>query len=291
MQSLTRASDRRVDIPDRPGIFVRTPFGETHVVVDGDPGASVVVACIHGLPGSSRDFRRLGHALTTRGACCVRIDMPGYGKSPPSKALLRTPAQRAAFVEAVMKARGHRRFAVVGHSFGGSAALVLASTSTAVTAVALVCSIGTVRHRGLGIPNGITAAMGTMSSKSAAAARLLAPATAFLRQTMAALDPRAPLLSDAAVVDVTALIGGIDFADLRRAARNVRVPALVLSGGRDTIVEPRVGRILAASLSSSPLVSHRFIRDGSHFLQRDDAVGIAHWLTLVTPSADPPLRS
>lgn len=282
---------RRLEIPDRPGIFVPTPQGECHVVVDGDPSASDVVAvCIHGLPGSSRDFRRLGHALQSRGGSCLRLDLPGFGKTPSLPRPLSTPKARADFVADVVRARGlgRRSIVVVGHSFGGTAALTLASSPGSLTigALALVCSVGTIRHAGLGIPHEVTGALGRLGKVASPTWKTLLdpvvqPAADHLRQVMARLDPRAPILDDDQLADVTAMIAGLDFVALRAATRAVRCPTLVVSGGRDRIVEPRVGEALAGLLSSSgALVTRRLVREGTHFLQRDDAAAIADWIML-----------
>lgn len=267
---------------DVPGVLVKTSVGAVHVVVDGNVDADVVVACVHGLPGSARDFIHLGRELRRRGACAVRFDMPGFGRSPPPTSTVHAPQQRAAVVAEVMHRLGHERYAVVGHSFGGTAALATAATFEAVTALALICSVGVTRHRGLTIPHEITRQLAGIRDLPVVGARLAAPFIDVVRQTTERLGVRGERpFSDDEIVDQMQLLGGIDYADLRGFARRVRVPALVMSAEDDRILERAVPFTLAAALTSSPLVTHHHRTTGGHFLQKRAAAAIADWLTIV----------
>ncbi len=268
---------------DVDSVVVSTAVGDVHVVVDGDVGADVVVACIHGLPGSARDFLHLGRALQKRGACAVRFDLPGFGRSPPSTSLLLQPLQRAAVIAAVMQRLGHARYAVVGHSFGGTAALATAASVEAVSALALISSMGVTRHHGLTIPHEITRHLAGLRDVPLVGARLAAPVLNVVRRTTGRLGIRGErAFLDDEVVEQMQLMGGIDFADLRGFARRVRVPALVMSAEDDRIIERAVPFMLAAALSSSssPLVSHHHRATGGHFLQKRAAAAIADWLLI-----------
>jgi pimeloyl-ACP methyl ester carboxylesterase len=264
-----------VVVGDTPGVFVSTPRGDVHVVVDGDP-AWPAVATIHGLPGSARDFRVLAGHLAAAGVCTVRIDAPGFGRTPPHGALAKTPAERAALVVDVMRARGHRRFAVVAHSFGGSAALACAGLwPDAVSALALVSTMGVTRHRGLQLPPSVTGALGQLVRAPVVGERAFATLKAAYDR--AGVRRERPVDADGLWAE-TQVIGALDFADLRLLAARVRCPTLVVGGDDDALVQRDVGFALAAALSSSSLVSHRRLRGGGHFLQKSDAAAVAHWL-------------
>ncbi len=277
---------------DGAGVFVRTSRGEVHVVVDGDPAAPAFCA-IHGLPGSTRDFRSLALDAARRGLCAVRLDLPGFGRSPShreggsSSSLLATPAERAHLIAEVMAARGHRRFAVVGHSFGGTAALATAALHPdRVTALVMVNSVGVTRHRGLQLPHELIAQVQRLARLPVIGERVLG----LLRQSYGRMGLKSdrPLDTDD-LLDHTRIIGGLDFADLRQLAARVRCPALVVSARDDKLVEPLVAFTLAAALASSSSsssaalqqqgpVSHRHLGAGGHFLQKRDAPAIASWL-------------
>jgi pimeloyl-ACP methyl ester carboxylesterase len=274
---------------DSPGVLVATPAGDVHVVIDGDPGAAIVVACVHGLPGGARDFRLLGRALAKRGACCVRLDLPGFGRSPAPSALLRRPQDRAALVAAVMKARGHRRYAVVGHSFGGTAALALAGmagTSSSVTALGLICSVGITRHQGLTVPHEFTGAIAGLHGVPLVGSTLTGPFVRLFRQATERLGVRGDrAFTDDELVDHAHIIGGLDFKDLRAFAGAVQAPTLVLSAQDDRLVESAVSFTLAAALRRAPIVTHHHREQGGHFLQHRAPHVIADWLMAVASPA------
>lgn len=271
---------------DGPGVLVPTSFGDIHVKVDGDPGAAVVAAFVHGLPGSTRDFAAAGRTLAARGGCAVRLDLPGFGRSPRSSSSLLAPADRADLVAAVMQARGHRRYAVVGHSFGGTAALALAgraSTSGPVSAVGLVASVGITRHRGLSLPHELTGALAGLHGVPVVGERLAGPLVARFREALNRFGIRGDRpFSDRELVEQAATVGALDFKDLRQWAAAVRAPVLVISAEDDRIVESDVSFTLAAALAGAPLVSHHHRRVGGHFLQRKVGAVIADWLMVVT---------
>jgi len=269
--------------PDEPaGVFVRTGVGDVHVKIDGDPSADVVCVFVHGLPGSLRDFTLAARGLAARGGCAVRVDMPGFGRSPPSSTLLVRPAERAALIADVMRARGHRRYAVCGHSFGGTTALALAAQADAVTAVVLACSVGITRHRGLTIPHELTGVIAGLRTVPVVGGPLTAPFVGRFRAAAERLGVRGDRpFSDDELVAQAKVIGGLDFADLRRYAASVRVSVLVLSAEDDRLVEPAVGFTLAAALRAAPLVTHHHRAQGGHFLQHRAADVIADWLATV----------
>jgi pimeloyl-ACP methyl ester carboxylesterase len=267
-------STRRLDldIAEPAGVFVGTAVGDVHVVVDGDPAAPAV-ACVHGIPGATRDFRAFAAHASALGLCTVRIDMPGFGRSPQSAPFLRSPVERAGLVRAVMQARGHRRYGVFGHSFGGTVALALAATARDdVTALVLCNSVGTLRHRGLQVPHELLAPV-----KHVARIPVLGPrALDVLTATYARMGIKSdrPLGVDD-VVAHTSLIGALDFAEQRLHAAAVRAPTLVLSAADDPLVEPMVGFALAAAIGESETTVHRHHQRGGHYLQKRDAAAIA----------------
>lgn len=105
--------------PDAGGGIIETSGGPIHYVETVGEGMPIVF--IHGMPGNCRDFDRARTELPGRHT--IAFDRPGYGWSegPPQD----FGRQLDSIVEAA-STLGVNRAVVVGHSFGGLAALGLA---------------------------------------------------------------------------------------------------------------------------------------------------------------------
>ena len=252
-----------------------TFLGDVHVVTEGDPQAPAV-AMIHGIPGSTRDFRYLGPAVAALGLRAVRIDLPGFGKTPASAFASSRVPDRAVFIQRVMRSLGHDTFALAGHSFGGSIATHCASLfPDAVSALVVINSISTRRHRGYRAPGALIRASTRLLDVPFVGPRW----HEVVKRGYAAMGLRSDTGLAVDVIKLQfAIFGGIDFKELRVAASRVRCPALVVSAKDDPLVEPACGFALARSLVRAPLVSHLHVESGGHFLQKHQAPAIARWL-------------
>jgi pimeloyl-ACP methyl ester carboxylesterase len=89
----------------------------------GTSGAPLLL--LHGITSSARSFWRVAPALAAQGYHVFALDMPGHGQSEE------TDDHRidhiAVLVDAALRALALDRPALVGHSWGGATALVLAS--------------------------------------------------------------------------------------------------------------------------------------------------------------------
>jgi pimeloyl-ACP methyl ester carboxylesterase len=109
MMSTNETDVRTVALPNGPAAYV-------------DVGTGPPIVCVHGLPGSSRDFRWLSEHLAGR-ARLIAMDLPGFGRTPVATAPDASPEGRAAFVLAFIDALGLERPMIVGHSMGGVVAV------------------------------------------------------------------------------------------------------------------------------------------------------------------------
>ena len=103
-----------------------------------------VVLC-HGFMGfkDSVTNRTLGRLLADRGVATLRFDFFGHGRSAGNlhDLLLTTLIGQAESALAFMRGRGYRRLSLFGSSFGGLVALLAASRSPWLTALALRCPV------------------------------------------------------------------------------------------------------------------------------------------------------
>ena len=120
-----------------------TIFGE----VAGDGPIEVVL--LHGWARRGRDFAAVQELLVRRGVSSVALDLPGFGSSPPPT--VAGGARLYASLVAPVLAALDRPVTLVGHSFGGRIATVIAAdhpelvTSVIVTGTPLLHSPVAVR--------------------------------------------------------------------------------------------------------------------------------------------------
>ncbi len=236
------------------------------------------VVMIHGLPGSHRDFRWLAPLLEPH-VRVIRLDMPGFGGTA------QTSAKLSRLAEHVLRRLDQlelERVVLLGHSFGGSQALLAAARdSSRVRGLALLASVGLRPHRGLR----------PLRSKLPWLVRglrtpVLAPALVRLAHAAmqrAGFPRRTPLSEVQRTVDV---IGSVQFGPLRNAVAAVHVPTFVAWADDDPLVEPAIAEELGEVLTEGPRL--RF-DSGGHNIQKTRAceVGqvLAPWVASVLGDA------
>lgn len=235
--------------------------GQTHVYTAGPEDAPNVVL-VHGIGDKgARDWTGLMSALAPD-FHVISFDLPGFGRSSKDNEQY-TPKNYAAFIHHVVQQRVNKRpFFLIGHSLGGAIALRYAALHPEqVQALVLADVPGILHHlaysRYLGhlgidqfIPklyraqnDHLSNLMSTIAGKLewAKPAPQIILLTPRLRQRFLSADP-GRIAGLALVLE--------DFsADLGR----VRVPTLVLWGGRDELAPLRNGRVLSANLPQAQL--------------------------------------
>jgi pimeloyl-ACP methyl ester carboxylesterase len=232
---------------------------------EGPPEAPAILA-VHGVPGSGRDFRYLAPQLTTA-LRVVRIDLPGFGGSAPVADAVATLGGRARVVLAVADALGLRRFAVMGHSMGGGAALAAAAGHPErVAQLVLIASLGLRVHRGLGAPPAVFAALSRALSVPGLGRLMLPWLRAQYRRR------RFPGADDKTLAEFAIQIRALsapDFAWMRALVRRPLPPTLVAYAPDDHLIETEIAQELAAALPGARVLA---FPDGGHNIQKTRAV-------------------
>jgi pimeloyl-ACP methyl ester carboxylesterase len=234
-------------------------------VPDGEPEGLPIVL-VHGINMSRDVWTEVADRLAATRRV-VTFDLRGHGRSAQDGPF--TAADYAADTLAVMDALGIERAHVVGTSFGGSTAAVLASTTP--ERVATVASFGgALTVEGLDL-DGAIAFIKSVGVRDFFAAFL--PQGSFAPGTDQALIDRA---LDAAsvgrevdtVIEVTTTALQ---ADTTAAAQAVTAPALVVTGEHDMTCPVAAGQAVAAALRTT----HVVMPGRGHVVSMEDPAGVA----------------
>ena len=133
---------------------VKGMVGYAHAARPQGKAAAGRVVCVHGCPGSIRDFRYLAHHLEAAGHEVLRLDLPGHGKSlkaevaghlPDCEAMARAACSS---MEDVFGSDGG--VLLVSHSLGSHVALeMLRQNPARFSGLCLICPAGLSPHNSL----------------------------------------------------------------------------------------------------------------------------------------------
>ena len=265
--------------------------GRTLHVYDTHPNDAdgrLAVFWHHGTPNVGAPPRPLFAAAARLGVRWVSYDRPGYGGSTPSPG--RDVASAADYVSCVADALGIGRFAVMGHSGGGSHALACgALLPRRVVGVVSVAGLAPFGAEGLDWFAGM-APSGVASLRAAARGRAAKERyeastgeqdPGFIPADWAALSGAWSWLGDVVGPAVEGGPGGLVDDDLAYVApwgadpARVTAPTLLLHGGRDRVVPPSHGGWLARRCPSAEL---RLFPDDGHISVLDGSAAALDWL-------------
>lgn len=253
---------------DPPTTTAALPFGPVAYVDEGPRDAPALIA-VHGIPGSVRDFRYLAPQLTDR-VRFVRLDLPGFGASPPQGDALDSLSGRARVVVALADHLGLMQFAVLGHSMGGGTALVLAAEHRErVRHLVLVASVALSLHRGIGMTPRLYGLL-SWSLHLPLLGELLS------RRVRAEYRRRRFTVTDAMDARMLSLqlraVAATDFRLLRRAVAGPLPPTLLAYSRDDPMIETWISEEMAQAMASARVLA---FDEGGHNLQKTRAAELA----------------
>jgi pimeloyl-ACP methyl ester carboxylesterase len=244
-----------------------------------DRGRGDPVLLVHGQPGLGSDWERVAERLSDHRLLIV--DRPGYGQSGDKTLSIEGNAEVLGDLVAEL---GAAPATVVGHSYGGGVAILLAARRPElVSGLVLVGSIG--RADSVNGLDRVLAAPVVGEVVSAAGLLILGRLLPRLRHVArsrhhAAIDWLRASLPDERYEPVSSQLGRRvwrsfvaeqrtllrEIGAVESALGSVRAPTVVISGAWDVVVAPSVSASIAASISGSELVS---VARTGHFVPRD----------------------
>ena len=244
-----------------------------------DRGRGPAVLFLHGQPGLGRDWDLVTAQLPDHRV--VVPDRPGYGQSEgPTVGL----AENAETFADVLVERAAAPAVVVGHSYGGGIAILLAARHPELVAgLVLVGSVGradsiNALDRTLAVPvvgdvfsaAGLFALGHVLPRFRHIAPRRSHPTVAWLRASLPdegylALSPQpGRRVWRSFVAEQRALLREIESVESALGA--IHAPTVVISGSWDLVVPPSVSESIAAAVADAELVE---VARTGHFVPRD----------------------
>ena len=250
-----------------------------------DRGRGHPVLLVHGQPGLGSDWEQVAARL--RDHRLLIVDRPGYGRSGDRTTTLEGNAE---ILAALLEERGAAPATVVGHSYGGGVAILLAAHRPELVAgLVLVGSVGraaslTVADRAMAVPvlgDAITAAglfaVGRVLPRlRAATGAHRYPGLDWLRASLpddtyeGVSAEKGRKVWHSFVAEQRTLLDEI--AGIEAALGSIRAPTAVLSGAWDLVVPPVVAASIAAAVPGAELVS---VARTGHFVPRDAPATVA----------------
>lgn len=232
-----------------------------------DEGNGVPVLCLHGAPGSVRDFRWIA-GLLGENHRVIRTEQPGFGATPIEACPDSDFRSRADWFARCMDSLKLDRAFLFCHSLGGGYGAALAAHHPdRVLGLAMVCALGLRRHRGMR-----SAPMAQYVSPLLRIAPLRRAMVPILRQGfIRAGFPKST--SAEALVQTMHMVASINFQAHRQHLEMLTAPCFVAWAEDDSLVETDISLGLAEV--SKPGPRHPF-PSGGHNLQKTQAVSLAH---------------
>jgi pimeloyl-ACP methyl ester carboxylesterase len=259
-----------------------------HVYDTGDAEGRLAVFWHHGTPNIGAPPEPLFAAAEDLGIRWVSYDRPGYGGSTPDPG--RNLASAAACVSTVADRLGIDRFALVGHSGGGSHALACgALLEERVVGAISAAGLAPYGAEGLDFFAGMAASgvasLGAAVEGRAAKERYEASDAEydpeFTQADLAALEGEWSWFADVVGPAVEGGPGGLIDDDLAYVAPWgadpgwAKAPILLLHGGRDRVVPSSHGEWLAHRCPSAEL---RLYPDDGHISILNQSAAAMEWL-------------
>ena len=281
-------------IPGLRASWFNDPSGNERLyVLEAGPRAADTntppLVLIHGVGaiGTGDYFPVLG--LLSQHRHILAIDLPGFGRSNPEDTDF-GPERLARSVDTVVRACTPGKIDVLGHSSGGSLAVLFAATrADVVRRLVLVDVAGILRPEVL-LHGQLHQSLTTTRDKVPVIGKAIEKTGSAMIDAVQVLVPSAKKLADTGVLGdspgVLAATSLLDF-NFGPAISEVRAPTLILWGQIDYVVPTRIAQVLDDRIARSELV---FIPDSGHVPMKDQPGSMSLLVTRYLDGPEPPKK-
>ncbi|MGH7637505.1 MAG: alpha/beta fold hydrolase [Gemmatimonadaceae bacterium] len=245
-------------------------------VLEGGAPDGPAVLLVHGWGGCSYSFAEMIPALVHAGYRLVALELPGHGLSDkPVEESWYSEASLTRVVVEVAERERLARFAYVGHSMGGLLGLTLAVSGSmpAMRRLVLISSAGLSRIAVLPpirflSPSPVNRFVPAMLTRAVIAGVLRAAFGTKERPTQLDIDQYWALTQwDAYAWACRACLHHVDFSRVSAVKlRSLRMPVLVITGGRDRVVG---GKAASRRSRLIPTARQVHLREGGHLVMQE----------------------
>lgn len=235
-----------------------------------DEGDGPILVAIHGLPGSTKDFRWLAPALSPH-IRLIRLNLPGF-EGTDIRCIKDTSIQaRGQFVQEFLMARNIQECVVMGHSMGGPVATEVAVRfPECIRGLVLLASVGLRPHRAY-----------RKGPSFVWVSRLLRiPGMSWLmKQRIQEAYGRLGFpqsIPYPAMLQSLHYVGGLRFEHIHHNQQRLRVPTLLSWAEDDIFIEPEISQELADACPPGPRL---IFPEGGHNIQKTQAIELAQTLS------------
>lgn len=251
-----------------------------------DHGSGRPVLLVHGQPGDAADWDGVVLEIASEVRLLV-VDRPGYGGCTLAATSM---AENAEVLADLLVGRGAAPAVVVGHSYGGGVALLMARRRPeVVSGLVLLGSVGAegsvngfdhllalpavgevLSAAGLFVAGRVLPRLASLSGRLSGRLAHRLHASLPDGRYGAALSRAGLRMWQSFVTEQRALVAEI--GDVEEASRHVSVPSVVLSGTWDVVVPPSSAAALAAAMPGAQLV---LLTGVGHLAARDAPRAVA----------------
>ena len=245
---------REIALPSGPLLYTRE-------------GEGFPVVAVHGVPGSTRDFRWFFPALNASYSC-IRLVLPGFAGAPLRTMPYPRLMPRGRLINEALQALAIERCLLIGHSMGGAIACVaVALEPKRYVGLALLASLGLRPHQSFRAFSGATAL--SIAFRIPAVSGWLLPR---LRRDCERMGFKGH--DDQALIQMVHTVASFSFPQHAKNVRRLSVPTMVASADDDPLIEQSISQELYWQCPNGPRLA---FPDGGHNIQKTRAVelGIA----------------